>query len=123
MLLRFHDGLRASWSRTMSVVRNGFGGLLLFLLVRMLIAVVQGICETIAVYVTCCIGGLPVLHQVVVAPFTAFERAYTLHVLESLGPEYKLIVDPPPWQPPPVPYGQPPAGGSYPGYPPGPPRQ
>jgi hypothetical protein len=103
----------------MNVVRTSFGGVILFLLVRMLIAVVQGICETIAIYVTCCIGGLPVLHQVVVAPFTAFERAYTLHVLESLGPEYKLVVEPPPWQPPQVPYGQPPP---YPGYPPTPPR-
>jgi hypothetical protein len=91
-----------------------------FLLVRMLIAVVQGICETIAVYVTCCLGGLPVIHQVVTAPFTAFERAYTLHVLESLGPQYKLIVDPPPWQPPP--YGPPPQT-PYPGYPPYPPQQ
>ena len=118
MLLTFRDGLRANWSRTMNVVRTSFGAVLLFLLVRMLIAVVQGIGETIAVYITCCIGGLPVLHQVVVAPFTAFERAYTLHVLESLGPQYKLIVDPPPWQPPP--YGQPPQG-PYPGYPPYPP--
>jgi len=117
MLLLFHDGLRANWSRTMNVVRTSFGGVVVFLLVRMLIAVVQGICETIAVYVTCCIGGLPVLHQVVVAPFTAFERAYTLCVLESLGPQYKLIVDPPAWQPPP--YGQPPQA-PYPGYPPHP---
>jgi hypothetical protein len=125
MLLVFRDGLRANWSRTMNVVRTSLGGVLLFLLVRMLIAAVQGICETIAVYVTCCIGGLPVLHQVVVAPFTAFERAYTLHVLESLGPEYKLIVEPPPWQPPP--YGQPPVygqtpQGQVPGYPPYPPQ-
>jgi hypothetical protein len=119
MLLIFRDGLRANWSRTMHVVRTSFGGVVLFLLVRMLIAVVQGICETIAVYITCCIGGLPVLHQVVTAPFTAFERAYTLHVLESLGLQYKLILDPPPWQPPypQPPYGQPPPA-PYPGYPP-----
>ena len=120
MLLLFRDGLRANWSRTMNVVRTSFGGVVVFLLVRMLIAVVQGICETIAVYVTCCLGGLPVIHQVVTAPFTAFERAYTLHVLESLGPQYKLIVDPPPWQPPP--YGPPPQT-PYPGYPPYPPQQ
>lgn len=52
----------------------------------------------------------------VTAPFTAFERAYTLRVLESLGPQYKLIVEPPAWQPPPYgqpppPYGPPPQGG------------
>ena len=118
MLILFRDGLRANWSRTMNVVRTSFGGVALFVLVRMLIAVVQGICETIAVYITCCIGGLPVLHQVVTAPFTAFERAYTLRVLESLGPQYKLIVEPPAWQPPP--YGQPPQA-PYPGAPPYPP--
>jgi hypothetical protein len=117
MLLKFGDGLKANWARTLGVVRASFGGVLLFLLVRMLIAVVQGICETIAVYITCCIGGLPVLHQVVSAPLTAFERAYTLRVLESLGADYKLVVDPPPWQP----YAQPPPGAP-PIYPPYPPR-
>jgi hypothetical protein len=127
MLLIFRDGLRASWSRTMNVVRTSFGGVLLFLLVRMLIAFVQGIGETIAIYITCCIGGLPVVHQVVSAPLTVFERAYTLCVLESLGPEYKLIVEPPPWQPNPLPpYGGPPgaypAPPAYPGAPPYPPR-
>jgi hypothetical protein len=121
MLLRFGGGLRANWARTTNVVRTSLGGLLLFMLVRMVIAFVQGICETIAVYVTCCIGGLPVLHQFVSAPFTAFERAFTLRVLESLGPEYKLIVEPPAWQPyTQAPYGQPPQP-PYPGAPPYPP--
>ncbi|HEY8039680.1 MAG TPA: hypothetical protein VIF15_07795 [Polyangiaceae bacterium] len=125
MLLKSGGGLRASWSRVMAVVRTSLGGVVVFLLVRMLIAVVQGIGEMISIYITCCLGALPVIHQVVCAPFHVFERAYTLRVLESLGPEYKLIVDPPPWQPypqyaqpypppypqqPPPPYGAPPQG-------------
>jgi hypothetical protein len=124
-LLKFGDGLRANWTRTMNVVRTSFGGLVVFVLVRMLIAIVQGIGEVLVVYVTCCIGGLPVIHQAVSAPFHVFERAYTLAVLESLGSEYKLIVDPPPWQPPQVPYAPyaqhpyPPVYGPPPGYGPG----
>ncbi len=100
MLLKFGDGLGANWRRTMTVVRTSFGGVIVFLLVRILIAVVQGIGEILVVYATCCIGALPVIHQVFAAPFTIFERAYTLAVLESLGPEYKLLLDPAPWPPP-----------------------
>jgi len=121
LLLRFGGGLRANWARTMGIVRTSFGAVVLFLLVRMAIALVQGIAEVIAVYATCCIGAFPVVHQTVVAPFHAFERAYTLRVLESLGPEYKLVADAP-WQPPPPaapPYGQGPYGPApYPPYPP-----
>jgi hypothetical protein len=123
MLLKFGGGLRVNWARTLDVVKTNLGGVVVFLLVRMLIAFVQGIAEQLAVFVTCCIGGLPVIHEVVCAPFHAFERAYTLRVLESLGPEFKLIVDAPPWQPPPAapPYGQgpyPPPQAPYPPYPP-----
>ena len=114
MLLKFGDGLRPCWRRTMLVVRSSSGGVLLFMLVRIGIAIVQGIGETLAIYLTCCIGALPVIHQLVAAPFTLFERAYTLAVLESLGPEYKLMIDATPWPPPyaPMPYSQ------YPQYPP-----
>jgi hypothetical protein len=123
MLLRFGGGLRPNWTRTMNVVRTSLGGVVVFMLVRMLIAIVQGIGETVVIYATCCIGALPVVHQFLSAPFTLFERAYSLAVLESLGPEYKLMVDPTPW-PPPYPPMPPYPQGPYspsPPYPPPPP--
>jgi hypothetical protein len=127
MLLKFGDGLRANWRRTMAVVTTSFGGVALFMLVRIGIAIVQAIAELIVVYATCCIGLLWVIHQTLVAPFHVFERAYTLFVLESLGPAYKLIVDPPPPAYPQYPGypgypGYPPPGAPPPVYPPYPPR-
>jgi hypothetical protein len=123
MLLACGGGLRANWRRTVSVVTTSPGGVFLFMLVRMLIAFVQGIAEVLAIYCTCCIGWIPVLHQTICAPLNAFERAYTLRVLESLGPAYKLIVDPPEVQAPPNPYGPPGPAGPLPSPygPPGPP--
>ncbi len=41
---------------------------------------------------TCCLGFLPVLHQTLFAPFYVFDRAYTLGVLESLGPDYAFFL-------------------------------
>jgi hypothetical protein len=125
ILLAFGGGLRANWRRTASVVKTSVGGVFLFMVVRTLIAFVQGIAELLAVYCTCCIGAFPVLHQTICAPLKAFERAYTLRVLESLGPAYKLIVDAPRPQPPPNPYGfsgpagPPPSPYGPPGPPPG----
>jgi hypothetical protein len=121
MLLKFGGGLRANWSRATAVVRAGFGGVLVFLLVRIGIAIVQGIAALIVVYATCCIGLLWVIHQTLMAPFEVFERSYTLFVFESLGPDYKIVRDPPPPAYPPYPAY--PDYRGYPGYPgyPGPP--
>ncbi len=124
MLLRHGGGLRAGWARTMAVVRASVGGVAVFMLVRILISIVQAIGEIVVVYATCCIGGLWVVHETLAAPLLVFERAFTLFVFESVGPDYKIVAETPPWQPP---YAQvPPAGyggggyGAPPGYPPSP---
>jgi hypothetical protein len=55
---------------------------------------------------TCCIGFLPYVHHVVFAPYYVFDRAYSLYMLESLGPDYQMIATPvPPGAP--VMYGEP----------------
>jgi hypothetical protein len=122
MLLRHGGGLRAGWARTMAVVRASVGGVAVFMLVRILITIVQAIGEIVVVYATCCIGGLWVVHETLAAPLLVFERAFTLFVFESVGPDYKIVAETPPWQ---APYAQtPPAGyggggyGAPPGYPP-----
>jgi hypothetical protein len=70
----------------------------------------------IAGYCTCCIGFLPVIHQTLLAPFFVFERAFSLFMLQSLGPDFLFIVpEEVPVGPPPVETG--PAQGSPPFFP------
>jgi hypothetical protein len=60
---------------------------------RFLYAMIAGFAAVIATFCTCCIGALPVLHQALMAPYYVFERAHTLHMLASLGPEYMMLED------------------------------
>lgn len=40
---------------------------------------------------TCCIGWLPIVHHTLFAPFYVFDRAYSLYIIESLGPEHRIL--------------------------------
>lgn len=91
MLLKFGGGLRPNVERTIGVVRASPRGVAMFLLVRIGIAIAQGIAEVILNTGTCCMGALPVIHQAFTAPLHVFERAYTLCVFESLGDEYRMF--------------------------------
>ena len=96
--LMFHFDLPCTkaWKHLGSVARGNIDMLLFFVLIRIVIAVGIGIVTSavtvILNIVTCCIGGnIPVLLQTLLAPLFVFERAYSLYVLESLGPDYQII--------------------------------
>jgi hypothetical protein len=58
-------------------------------LLRFLVSIVAGI---VAVLALCtCVGALPVIAQTILAPFYIFERAHTMHMLASLGPEFNVM--------------------------------
>lgn len=59
--------------------------------VRFLMALVAGAAAMFVAFCTCCIGALPVLAQTALAPYFIFERAHTLHMLASLGPEFNVL--------------------------------
>jgi hypothetical protein len=62
-----------------------------FLGIKIIISIVTGVLSVLVIFLTCCIGALPVIHQALTAPLHVFNRAYSLFVLESLGPEYRII--------------------------------
>ena len=129
IMLKHDIGAREAWKRFWAVAKGSVGQLFVFFLLKMLIGAAAGIVGALAGLITCCIGFLPVVHQTIMAPFYVFERAWSLQILASMGPEFDMISQsgppgappgvfgPPhaggaPWGgPPPTNYGGPPAGG------------
>jgi len=79
----FHLGCtaREAWRRTFALVRASFGHVAVFVLARVALAFVVGVASTIVTFGTCCVGGLPIVHQTLLAPLLWFERAFTLEVI------------------------------------------
>ncbi len=106
LMLRFDlsptDGVRAFFT----ILSGNFPQMLGYLVLRAVLAVGIGVAAGIIGVVTCCVGTLPVLSQILTAPLHVFDRAYTLYVLQSLGPAYQMITPEPP--PPAYPFYPPP---------------
>ena len=96
LMLRFDlawtDGMRAFFT----ILSGNFPQMLGYLVVRAVLAVGIGVAAGMIGLVTCCVGTLPVLAQIFTAPLHVFDRAYTLYVLQSLGPAYQMIAPEPP---------------------------
>jgi len=85
-----------AWREFGTVCRGNVLILIAFVLIRfayfvpfVLLTVLGGCC-------TCCIGFLPVIHHTLFSPFYVFDRAYSLYVIESMGPRYAIIEPAPP---------------------------
>ncbi len=61
------------------------GAFVLYLLLKLAVVVVGGIAVAILGCLTCCIGFLPVVMQVVFQPLFFFERAFPVFLLRQLG--------------------------------------
>lgn len=111
VMLKHGVGAREGWRRFWGAARGNVGGLVVFFLVKVLFAMIAGVCGVVAGLLTCCLGFMPVLHQTLMAPWYVFERAWTLEILASLGPEFDLrAAPPPPAYPPPGGWGPPGTG-------------
>ncbi len=107
MMLRFDLAPGAAWTRLRQLAPGSAGAIALFLLIRFGLGLGVSVVGTALVFCTCCIGALPVLQQTLLAPWYVFERAYGLHVLDSIGPDMKMLV------PLPDPAAPPPPGGGF----------
>ncbi len=83
-------GSRDAWKKFWSVGRNHIGQIVLFFVLRVVFSMLAGVIGVIAGFVTCCFGFLPVLHQTLMAPYYVFERAWTLEILASMGPQFDV---------------------------------
>lgn len=87
----------AAWSEFREMVVPGnVGTLILFLLMRIALAIAVGILSMIAGCLTCCIGFLPYLSTVVTLPLKVFDVCYAVYFLQQFDPAYVIIREPPP---------------------------
>lgn len=91
VMLKHDLGARDAWKKFWSVGRAHVGSIIVFFLLRGLVAGLASIVALMAAVLTCCVGLLPVIHQTIMAPYYVFERAWGLNVLASLGPDFDLI--------------------------------
>jgi len=68
-----------------SLVLQHPGAFVLYLLLKLLFVVVAGLMIAVGGCVTCCIGFLPVVMQVVFQPLFFFERAFSICLLRQMG--------------------------------------
>ncbi len=91
VMLRYDLTAGGAWARFRVLAPGSFGAIALFFLIRFGVGILAAIVATVVTLCTCCIGGLPVINQTLLAPWHFFERAYGLYVLESIGPEMKML--------------------------------
>lgn len=96
MMLQFQESCGDAFRRFLPVLLTNVGPLVLFVVLRMLFHLAFGLANLLIVIFTCCLGGLPVINQALTAPFHVFDRAWSMFVLRSLGPDYDLFREPEP---------------------------
>jgi len=96
--LMFQFDLRClqAWGEFSAIARANILPLLLFLIIRFGYWIIIMAISLFIGCMTCCVGFLPVIFQTLTAPLHVFDRAYSLYVLESLGPEFQIIQPPEP---------------------------
>ena len=78
---------RAVWA----LVRAQPVAFLLYLVMKLVVAVALGMVAFAAMCLTCCCAALPYFGQVILQPVHAFHRLLPLHFLRQFGREYDLI--------------------------------
>jgi hypothetical protein len=86
----------AAASRVWQIARRSPGQCLLYLLARIILAVVCGMLGGAILVATCLIGSLPYVGTVLTLPLWVFRQSFVLDCLSQLAPEYRLWRDEPP---------------------------
>lgn len=101
LMWRFDLSAVDGWKLLQRIAAQGnTGQLALFLLLRVVIGFAMGIVTMIVGLVTCCIGLLPLVNQILFAPLHVWERSFGLAAVESLGPDFSMFTATAPPEPP-----------------------
>jgi hypothetical protein len=73
------------------MVPGNLGKLVLYVLMKILIACVTMAAATGLMCATCCIAALPYVSSVFLLPLLVFERAYSLYFIGQFGPQWKVF--------------------------------
>lgn len=91
IMVLYRTDLLGAVEKSRALWRGQLGNLALYLLFRLIIAVLTGVVGVTVACFTCCIGALPVISQTITAPLHVFVRSWTLAILEQFGPELRTI--------------------------------
>jgi hypothetical protein len=76
------------------------GAIIVFYLLKIVLAIGMGMIACLAVCCTCCIVALPYIGTVILLPLFVFERCYSLYFVQQVSPAWRLFQDePPPYVP------------------------
>lgn len=93
LMYRFDAPCITAWGHFRTLSRGNIGPIVLFFLIRFAYYIGFAMASFLVGCVTCCIGWLPYIHHTLFAPFYLFDRAYSLYIIESAGPEYRFIIE------------------------------
>jgi len=87
---------RAAWSTVRREVFSiGTGTIILYVLMKIGLGMVIGLIALVATLLTCCIALIPYLGSVILLPLFVFDRCFSLHFLEQLGPAWRVFPEDP----------------------------
>lgn len=93
LMYRFGLSCGAAWSAFNGIAWPNFWRIAVYYHVRVVIALVSVAATLVAGCFTLCVGFLPVVHHGLLAPVYVFERAYSIYLIESLGPSFRIVQD------------------------------
>ena len=78
------------------VLAGNLGTIILYFLMKIVLAIAIGVIAIIATCLTCCLAAIPYLGTVILLPLYVFTRCYPVCFLEQLGPSWKFFPPDPP---------------------------
>ena len=78
------------------VLAGNLGTIILYFLMKIVLAIAIGVVGLIATCLTCCLAVIPYLGTVILLPLYVFKRCYPVCFLEQLGPSWKFFPPDPP---------------------------
>jgi hypothetical protein len=92
MYLRQQRVMQA-WSTVRQELLSGHvGSIVLFYLMKIVLAIAVGVIGLVATCATCCVAALPYIGTVILLPLIVFMRCYTLCFIEQYGPDWRIFV-------------------------------
>jgi len=87
------EHVMAAWSTVrQELLADQFGTIVLYFLMKILIALVMGVIAFFATCLTCCIVGIPYIGTVILLPLYVFHRSYSLYFIEQYGPDWRVFL-------------------------------
>jgi len=73
------------------LVAPNLGPVILYILMRILIAIAIGAIAFLATCLTCCIAAIPYIGTVILLPLYVFDQSYSLYFIEGFGPQWAVF--------------------------------